>query len=178
MKKIILASLLAAAISPAIAQAADGTISFTGNVTAVTCTLTSGTSGTQTVVMPDVSTATLKEPGDTAGLRVFNVTLGNCGNTVRSVRLDFGNAPAASVDPATGNMINTARTGSNVQIALYDGSNATTPMRLGATSAFTTAVNSTTAGTASIPLAARYVATGQASAGAVASSIAFTIAYP
>lgn len=177
MKKTIIASLFAIAISPALAQAADGMLSFTGNVTSTTCTLTSGTNGTQTVAMPAVNVASLGRANEVAGLTTFNVTLGNCGSTARLVRLDFGDA-GSTVDPTTGRLINTARTNSNVQIALLDGHTATTPMRLGTPAAQTSAVT-TASGGASIPLAAQYVATGgAATAGAVASSIQFTIAYP
>ncbi|MBO9538279.1 fimbrial protein [Herbaspirillum sp.] len=177
MKKILIASLFAAAVSPALVHAADGTLSFTGRVDANTCVLTSGTNGTQTVGMSPVNAASLSQAGDVAGLTPFNVTLGNCGNTLKSVRLDF--ADQTNVDLATGRLKNTARENSNIQIALLDGPNATSAFRLGTPSAQTTPVTSTTAGAATIPLAAQYVATGgAASAGAVTSSIQFTIAYP
>ena len=75
MKKTILSAALVAvmgvaAFAPKIASAADGTITFTGNITATTCTITGGGAASGTgdiqVDMPTVSTAALPS-GATAG---------------------------------------------------------------------------------------------------------------
>lgn len=176
MKNTFIASLVLAAAIPGYAAAADGTINFTGAVQATTCQLASGANSAMAVVMPTVNTAALAKAGDTAGATNFNVVLSNCGANTGAVRLQF--TDTTNVDINTGRLNNTASASSatNVQIALRDGPNASTNLRLGTASAQTTPVGINNGG-ATIPMSSIYVATGAATAGAVQSSVQFSIAY-
>lgn len=176
MKKVIIASLLAASIAPVFAQAADGTLSFTGNVIANTCTPSGGAGSTQTVVMKDVQTASLSTAGDHALGKDFAVQLTNCGSTAKNVRLEFTNT--TGVDTVTGRMTNTG-TAANVQVALRASEASTTDLMLGSAGAVTPTVSTDTSGNATIPLWAFYVANGGAAgAGTVKSQVQFNIGYP
>ncbi|PRE84487.1 fimbrial protein, partial [Burkholderia gladioli] len=57
--------------------AADGTITFMGNVTAQTCTINGNGSGSKnfTVTLPTVSASSLATAGATAGATPFNIAL-------------------------------------------------------------------------------------------------------
>lgn len=185
MKKVFIASLVAAALAPGLASAE--TLNFTGNVVANTCTATAGNS--QSVVMTNVQTASLANSGDHALGASFNVQLRNCGATAKNVRLEFSNA--TGVDTATGRMTNTASgttAATNVQVALRASADATSDLVLGSASAVTPFVMSTytaadangnpATNVASIPLWAFYVANGgAATAGTVTSSVVFNIGY-
>lgn len=176
MKKVFIASLLAATLVPAFAQAADGTLNFTGSVIANTCQPTAGAGTTQTVTMSPVQTGSLSTAGDHALGAAFNVQLANCGATSKNVRLEFTNA--TGVDATTGRMTNTG-TAANVQVALRASGTATTDLMLGSANAITPNVTSDTSGNATIPLWAFYVANGGAAgAGSVVSSVQFNIGYP
>ncbi|EJN05006.1 fimbrial protein [Herbaspirillum sp. YR522] len=172
MKSIVISSLVAALLSPAMVFAADGTINFTGSVVASTCTY--GASGkSQTVALPRVSASALSAANTTAGDTAFDVQLENCGSTSKDVaiRLEGG-----AFDAATGNLKNTATTGAatNVMVQVAD-RNTNTAIRAPGNTAV---VQSTTDGKATIPLLAKYVATGPATAGSVTSAVNFSIVYP
>ena len=173
MKSILISSLCAALLSPAMVFAADGTINFTGSVIAATCTYTAA-GKSQSVALPAVSASALSGPANTttAGDTAFNVELDSC-NAPKSVaiRLEGG-----AFDIATGNLKNTATTGAagGVMVQLFD-RNTNTPFQVSGTTA---AVQSSADGKAVIPLLAKYVATGTVSAGSVTSSVNFSIIYP
>jgi major type 1 subunit fimbrin (pilin) len=133
-------AVLAAGISTAVALpmsglASDGTITFTGAVTASSCTIKINNAGTGdgTVALPTVDTAALTNGAarTTAGGIFFSVGLSACAAVA-----DIAPGPAApttvsiyfeagpNVDQVTGGLINTVA-GSNVEVNLYNASNAT-----------------------------------------------------
>lgn len=179
MKKLILASLVVASATPMLAQAFDGTLNFTGNVTAGTCVVSSGDAqGTQAVRLNTVQASAF-----TAGNRVvsggdFNVTLASCPASVSGIRLNF--TDTTNVDSSTGNLRNrsTSAAPSNVQIGLRD-RGAATEIVLGTATSRTASVSTDAAGSATIPLTAVYAAVGAGAvtAGPVASSVQFSINY-
>lgn len=139
-KALIAAGVVTAMSLPVATQASDGTITFTGAVTASTCTVavggnstTAGTlSGDGTVSLPTVSvsslpnTATKSAPNTAAGT-FFNMAVSGCtaasdigGAAPTHVEIYFEAGP--NVDQATGGLINTAASGSNVEVRLYNAS--------------------------------------------------------
>lgn len=177
MKSRLLSALIAAgtAMAAQFAAAADGTITFSGNITAQTCTISGNGGGKDfTVILPTVSASTLQTAGQTAGRTPFNIQLTGCTPSSGNVHTFFEAGP--TTDPATGRLIVAAGGATNVQIGLQNGD--MTDIRAGFAD---TAQNSKSVGIASgsatLPYFAQYVATGAATAGAANSSVMYTIAY-
>jgi len=139
VKRILMAAGIGAVmVLPMSTQASDGTITFTGAVTASTCTLqVNGVAngGTATVALPTVDTAALSNvsPKTTAGGTFFSIGVSSC-----TAQQDLGASPftaptlvqiyfeaGPNVDETTGGLINTVVGGSNVEVNLYNASNAT-----------------------------------------------------
>jgi major type 1 subunit fimbrin (pilin) len=145
IKRAMLTAGIATAMSlPLASQASDGTIKFTGAVTANTCAVSvnSGINGATggaadaTVVLPIVSTAALTNAAasgataakTTAAGTFFSMTLGTCtashadiGGVVPGfVNIYFEAGP--NVDVLTGGLINGGT--SNVEVNLYNASSA------------------------------------------------------
>jgi major type 1 subunit fimbrin (pilin) len=119
---------------PLSSQASDGTITFTGAVTASTCTVKVNGAGTGdgSVALPNVDTSALTNAAakTNAAGTFFNIGLSSCtaatdilpGPTAPThVRIYFEAGP--NVDQATGGLINANGT-SNVEVNLYNASNA------------------------------------------------------
>jgi len=140
-KALIAAGVVTAMSLPVATQASDGTITFTGAVTASTCTVAvggnsttnaGGIAGNGTVSLPTVSSSSLpndatKTPGDTGAGTFFNMAVSGCtaasdigGSAPTHVEIYFEAGP--NVDQATGGLINTAASGSNVEVRLYNAS--------------------------------------------------------
>ena len=138
IKRAMLAAGIATTMAlPLTGQASDGTITFTGAVTASTCTLSvngGANAGTATVALPTVDRAALTGTGagTTAAGTFFSVGVTGCTGVAdigsgtpaapTSVAIYFEAGP--NVDEATGGLINTV-TGSNVEVNLYNASGAT-----------------------------------------------------
>ena len=141
MNTLIKRAMLVAGITtvmslPLPSQASDGTITFTGIVTANTCTIAVTSNGTTgganaTVALPTVSTAALDNTAtkQTAAGTFFNVALSAC-TTTADIGAGLSHAPTLvsvyfeagpNVDVLTGGLINTV-TGSNVEVNLYNAS--------------------------------------------------------
>lgn len=178
MRLHALASLLAlTALAPTISQAADGTITVTGQVTANTCTITSGSAGNHTVNLPPVSANALKNVGDTAGRTPVLISLSSCTPATGKVSLFF--EPGVGTDMTTGKLKNSAAaTPSNVEIGLLNADFSAIALNQGKSNQNSQEVDLTT-GAADLRYYAEYVAaTSAATAGAVEASTAFTIIYP
>ncbi|KWR81583.1 fimbrial protein [Cupriavidus sp. IDO] len=158
-KLISAATVLGAALASQLANAADGTITFTGNITSQTCTISGNGSGGKdfTVALPKVSTASLSTAGKTAGRTPFTINLSACTPT-SGMKLSAGDA-------------------SNVQIALLNGIDAS-DIKAGATDAAQNSKSvALSGGSATLSYYAQYYATGVATAGTANSSVMYTIAY-
>ena len=135
-RAMLAAGIVTTMALPLTGQASDGTITFTGAVTASTCTLSingGSNAGTATVALPTVDVAALTNvgPGTTAAGTFFSVGVSAC-----SAVADIGATPTAptqvaiyfeagpNVDEATGGLINTVA-GSNVEVNLYNASGST-----------------------------------------------------
>jgi major type 1 subunit fimbrin (pilin) len=170
----------ALALSPMTAKAADGTITFNGQITGQTCDINgNGTGGKDfTVTLPTVSKQTLAAAGDWAGRTPFNISLSNCSPATGNVATYF--EPGASVDLATGNLVVDAGGATNVELQLLNGD--TTAIAVGATTGGANSSGSKqvalTAGAATLNYYVQYLAyQGAASEGSVASRVQYTIVY-
>jgi major type 1 subunit fimbrin (pilin) len=131
IKRAMMAAGIATAMAlPLSSQASDGTITFTGGVTANTCTVSVNASGADaTVVLPIVSTSALTNAATktTASGTFFNMAVTACtathldiaGAAPTTVQIYFEAGP--NVDEVTGGLIN-AVGGSNVEVNLYNAS--------------------------------------------------------
>src|ERR1700754_383260 len=174
--KFISALILAGtAMASQFASAADGTITFNGQVTAQTCTI-SGNGGTNnfTVTLPTVSTSSLTAAGQTSGRTPFNIALTNCTPASGNVHTYF--EPGPTFDTNTGNLIVATGGAKNVELGLLnsDFSNIVAGAADASQNSKSASIDS---GKATLNYYVQYVATGAASAGAANSSIMYTMSY-
>ncbi len=193
-KAMIAAGIVTAMALPMSSQASDGTLTFTGAITANSCTIkVNGVTGaTATVALPTVDTAALSNvaPRTTAAGTFFSIDLSACtaltdiGGTAAPATVQIYFEAGPNVDQTTGGLINTAVGGSNVEVNLYNAS--------GATVVGTQIKPGSTAGSANQPVAQTATATGTqwfyagystagaaaaATAGAVNTSITYSLIY-
>ena len=136
-RAMLAAGIVTTMALPLTGQASDGTITFTGAVTASTCTLSingGANAGTATVALPTVDRAALTGTGagTTAAGTFFSVGVTGCSGVAdigsgtpaapTTVAIYFEAGP--NVDEATGGLIN-AVSGSNVEVNLYNASGST-----------------------------------------------------
>nr|WP_245841128.1 fimbrial protein [Paraburkholderia ribeironis] len=162
---------------PLASHAADGTITFTGNITAQTCTINGGSTGTNnfSVALPTVSASSLATAGQSAGRTPFNIALTGCTPGTGNVHTFFESG--GTTDPATGYLILDAGGAQNVEIALLnglDGSEIKAGFADSLQNSYPVALSN---GAATLPYFAEYKATGIATAGAANSSVMYTISY-
>ena len=108
------------------AQAADGTITFTGSVTDTTCSINgtaSGTAADVAVILPTVQAGSLPAAGATAGtssLGDVRLTLSGCSGAATKAIARFENGP--TVDQSSGYLTNqaSATPAQNVQVRLLN----------------------------------------------------------
>lgn len=173
-----------AALAPRATLAADGTLTFRGNISATTCDITGGSgtnggNGDVVVPLPTVSTSALAAPNQTAGATPFSLTIGGTGATNctngKVARLAF-TASSALIDASTGNLKNTtgASYATNVEVGLLNNNNQ--PINL-----YTSANSSEaeiTGNTATLDFVAQYVATGGAATeGTVDTNVEYSVTY-
>ncbi|MBY5924134.1 MULTISPECIES: fimbrial protein [unclassified Halomonas] len=167
--------LTLALFSACSAQAADGTITFNGEIVAANCTIpTADTS----VTLPTVSTSAFGAAGTRAGQKAFQLALtctaGTTGAQKVAVRFTGDDS---QVDPTTGLfLLDATSTAQNVGIAVYD---ANDDWVKAANNASTPAVDIVAgSGTTLIPLTAWYQSTAAAvTAGTVNATGAIEIVY-
>jgi major type 1 subunit fimbrin (pilin) len=128
-RAMIVAGISTAMALPLASQASDGVITFTGGVTANTCTVSvNGLGATATVALPVVSQSALTNVATktTAAGTFFNMAITGCPaspvndygtHAPTTVQIYFEAGP--NVDETTGGLINTATSGSNVEVNLY-----------------------------------------------------------
>jgi major type 1 subunit fimbrin (pilin) len=104
------------------AQASDGTIGFTGELTDQTCTINSPGVGKDFVVaLPRVSTANLKVLGDTAGATNFSINVSACSASIHGYSAYF--EASQNINLSDGKLKNTSTAtsvASNVEIELLN----------------------------------------------------------
>jgi major type 1 subunit fimbrin (pilin) len=179
MKSQIITALILCGVAP-FACAIDGTITFTGEVTSNTCTISgNGGSNNFTVTLPKVSATALNTaPDHVAGRTAFNIALTDCVPASGTVRTYFESGP--TVNLGTGRLTTTV---TNVEIGLLNADYS--DIKIGAADGSTVGTqNSHTApisasGTATLPYYAEYNAlAGAAGTGVVNTSVRYTLIYP
>lgn len=171
-------SFLVLSAASTAAYASDGRINFTGELTAQTCTITVNgqvSPADATVTLPKVSTSNLSAAGQVAAQTGFNISLSNC-NPATGTAAAFFEA-GASVDPLSGNLRNTG-TATAVQLQLVDATtgNAIKAGDSGQTTS-TSRLPLQTDGSALLPYAVQYYATGATTPGTVLSFVTYSINY-
>ncbi|OPA86082.1 fimbrial protein [Pseudomonas fluorescens] len=179
MNRTLLAfAALTTTLAMSVAHATDGTINFTGELTAQTCTarVNGSTTAVSTVALPRIATTSLATAGATGGATTFTIALTGCStgaNVIASAAAFFEAGPG--VDPTTRNLRSTG-TANNVQLQLLD-SDGEIIQAGAATQVANTARTTVTAGAATLPYSVRYVATGVPTAGTVVSSVTYSLNY-
>lgn len=175
-RTITLLALISAA--PLTAQAADGKINFTGELTAQTCTTSVNgqvSPAETTVALPKVATRHLSSAGQVAAQTGFNIVLSNCSPATGTAAAFF--EAGASVDPISGNLRNSG-TATQVQLQLVD-STTGTAIRAGDAEQATRSsrIQLQADGSATLPYAVQYFATGASTPGTVISYVTYSINY-
>ncbi|WP_454724663.1 MULTISPECIES: fimbrial protein [Cupriavidus] len=178
MKKTIFATAIAAAAAAAAfapaANAADGTIEFTGNVVATTCTINGGGAANNlTVALPPVSASALAEPGATAGRTPFAIKLSGCQGSSTKVATTF---EAGSTVNAAGRLAVDAGGASGVDIRLLNASQGVIKAGAAQAEQNSPAVDLESGG-ATLNYFAEYMATSTVSAGAANSRVQYSLVY-
>jgi major type 1 subunit fimbrin (pilin) len=162
------------------ANAADGTITFTGTVSDTTCSIngvTSGTSADKSITLPNVTAGTLSSTGATAGTSSptdLALTLSGCSGAATKAIAHFENG--STVDQTSGNLIN-AGNATNVQVRLLNAKMQPINITTNANNQLATDGVTITGGAASPKYFAQYFATGKATAGTVNTSVQYTMQY-
>lgn len=170
--------VISAALMTNAANAADGSINFNGSLMAQTCTITVEgkiSPAAATVTLPTVSTSLLNAPGKTAGRTNFEIELSNClGAATNAVAyFEIGD----DVDSASGQLYNRGDA-ANVRLQLRDNTVAGGVIKAGDSSQLTSSTRvPISSGSAVLPYAVEYIATGVAIAGNVTSSVTYSINY-
>lgn len=179
------------------AMAADGTISFTGAITAASCKVSAGAGsevsggvGNQ-VINVKLGTVSMDALGDgsagggIAGGTAINLNL-DCGNTaagLTAVSVTFDPMSGSGVDASNNKLLKTTGDAKGVGIGLYKADLANTLLNLSANDTFDGALVATGEGedakyTAQLNLRAGYVANGQTlGAGSANGTLPFTLSY-
>ena len=165
------------------AQAADGTITFTGSVTDTTCSINgtaSGTAADVAVILPTVQAGSLPAAGATAGtssLGDVRLTLSGCSGAATKAIARFENGP--TVDQSSGYLTNqaSATPAQNVQVRLLNANAQPINVLTGANNTLATNGATITGGAATLNYFAQYYATGKAQPGNVSTSVQYTMQY-
>lgn len=160
-------------------MAADGTITFTGEITDTTCVIAGdGTVGSNfEVTLPTVSTTALSAAGRTAGAKAFDISLGTTGSPCAATNVGVNFEPGPNIDAATG-MLRNATGGdyaTNVQVAILNNASVKIDLRDNTNSQ----IVPVTGGIAVLNYTGQYEAVGGgATAGDVSTSVQYSITYP
>ncbi|MBB1202671.1 type 1 fimbrial protein [Enterobacteriaceae bacterium 89] len=183
MKKIAIIAAMSTLFAAGVQAAGYGIINFTGTVTSQTCNASVGGAGNTgttagTVTLPAVQAGVLSAAGVTAGQTSFNVAVAGCAaaNPAGAGTVKALFEKGTTVD-ANGRLTNqTAGGASNVVLQLIDGSS-NAAINVGDASQTTGGYATITGSAATLPYAVRYYATGAATAGAVTSSVTYSLIY-
>lgn len=176
--KLISALLLVgAATASQVASAADGTITFTGSITAQTCTINGNGSNSSNFNVPllNVGTSALAAAGQTASTTPFTIALTSCTPASGNVHAYF--EPGPTVNTATGNLFLNAGGATNVEIRLLNGDYSVIKLGAADASQNSQSVAISATGAATLKYNAQYYATGAATAGAATSSVMYSLVY-
>lgn len=178
MRTINIFAGLVLAVAPVAAFAVDGTITFNGEITDKTCTVSTPQGKDFTVTLPTVGADALAASGQVAGRTPFSISLTQCG----AGRVATYFEPGATVDAGSGRLNNTATTNAAtlVKLQLLGEGNSFLPVTAAAAGAAQTNSQWVTVaadGSANLNYAVEYYADGVATPGEVSSSVKYTIIY-
>lgn len=163
------------ALAPPYAAAADGTVTFTGELLPSTCKI-NGSDGAATinVPLPSTNASALANIGDTAGTTAFSLALSACRGTKARALFQAG----TTIDPATGGLINQAASGSNVQVRVLNDLGQPINLATNANSQWTDLTGAAGAATGTLSYSAQYYAAyAAATAGPVSTSVTLLLDY-
>jgi major type 1 subunit fimbrin (pilin) len=191
MKKLLLPALsLAAVVGMAAlsntARAHDGTLTFSGSITDITCTVSvnAGTADA-TITLPPLSTAAFPAAGTVGGGQPIRFQITNCasasGGALGRVAAHFDRTNTNIVRTGTyaGTLANTTTTGAaaNVNLQLLDHQNGNRPINLSLAN-LETGVAIDNQGDANLLYFVEYISTAAAvTPGAVTSMISYDLTY-
>lgn len=157
------------------AFAADGTIAVSGIVVANTCKVEAGgtAGGNTTVVLDKVSTAALATAGSTAGFKAFSIRLTGCEAAITG-QVKAGFEVGATTDIASGRLT-TQGAAQNVQLELRNEDNSVIKVGDSSTVKGATLVSG---GATLNYLVGYYAARAGVTAGAINSSVTYSVIYP
>ena len=191
-KLLLLTSAMCALVNTA--MAADGTIKFTGEITAASCVASSG-AGTsiggeagQQVVDVNLGKVSMDSLGGAEGLNIaagtsINLNL-DCGNTadgLKSVKFAFDPMSGSGIDLKNNSLLKTEGDAKGVGIGLFDDNNKL--INLSANEGYTAELLKSGEGgsakyTAALNMRAGYVANGdELKAGIASGNLPFTLTY-
>jgi len=181
MKQSIRTALASVLLTTPVLSMAAGTITFTGRITDQTCSMNVEGETSPTVKLPTVSMAQLAALGDTTGLTPFKITVTGCKKPAVD-GLAIGTRFSGRGVTDNGNLKNTAApagAAQNVEIQLLKDESGTpgSVIDLTAQTPVPGLLLQKNADTATHMFAARYYATGAATAGEVLATINYDIAY-
>lgn len=182
MKKQVLAMVVSAmafgGMSMGIAHATDGTINFTGTVTADTCTVAVNDQTNPTLNLGTVNATDLAAAGDTGPATNFTLNLTSCPTTVTAANVTFSGNADSALDTAFKNEA-TSGAATNVGVQLYNAdASKVTPDTAVDVSTYLTADAGGSTESAAVPFTARMIAVAaKATAGSLVSHADYTISY-
>lgn len=178
MKTKIALAALAVAFSalPAAAHASEGTVTFNGTISGVTCNVSINSAGPNaTVELPPVSASKLGAKGAVAGGTNFSIALSGCTGGGKSARAYFEAGP--NVDGTDGTLVNraaaNAATNVAVQLLGMDG----LALKAGDSNQHTGASVNIVNNSATMSYGAQYYAKDAVKAGGVSTSVTYSIDY-
>lgn len=154
------------------ANAVDGSISFTGEITAQSCKIDGDNPGTKTVNLGSIPASSLASVGETAGNQNFSMTLTECTGAATKVATHFESLTLASSENRL--KLDSASTAKNVEIAIYDQNGVLQPVNGTVPESSYIAI---TDNAATLNYIAAYYATGAATAGTANSVVSYTLSY-
>lgn len=185
-KGVLAATVTLLLLNSNLSAASDGTITFTGKISDVTCLVTGGTEdgaasagGDFTVALDQISTSALAVNNAAAGDKKFFISLKgqNCASG-KTANIVYERAQSAAIDSVTGRLKNlSADSGAakNVQIAILNHDKSALNLNNGHVSHQPKVI---AANEARFDYWAQYVATGgAASAGVVQTNVVYSVAY-
>ncbi|WP_175022751.1 MULTISPECIES: fimbrial protein [Burkholderia] len=193
-KKILALAAVAGMFAAGSAMAADGTINFTGNITAASCSITGGAGtnvtgekGKQDIAV-NLGTVSSDSIGGTAGHGIaggtsisLNLDCGNTATDLTLVKMKFDPRSGSGVDGKNNKLLQVSGTAKGVGIGIYDSSN--TLLNLAANETISAPLvkggtDEAPVYTAALDMRAGYVANGdKVEAGTADGTLPFTLSY-
>ncbi|WP_244129992.1 MULTISPECIES: fimbrial protein [Burkholderia] len=193
-KKILAAAAVVGMVAAGSAMAADGTINFTGSISAASCSITGGAGtnvtgekGKQDIAV-NLGKVSADSIGGTAGGGIaggtsisLNLDCGNTATDLTLIKMKFDPRAGSGVDGKNNKLLQVSGTAKGVGIGIYNGSNTLVNLAANETIDAPLVKGGTEAApvyTAALDLRAGYVANGdKIEAGSANGTLPFTLTY-